>query len=238
MRFTIIYLGHTPASMLDRFDKYPNQFQSLLTPAFSREVSFDQVRVIEGEPVPDPANLDGIIISGSAYGVYDEVEWMEPMRRFVRKAYDLGKPMLGVCFGHQIIADALGGKVVKSEKGWSLGRHVYVVDREALGLPEEPHDIALAASHQDQVVEPPKIATPFLKSDFTPVAGLVYDNKATITVQPHPEFNHDYARALCRLRLNDPYPENYVVELERTLDEPLERNLMGQLIADFLTKAA
>lgn len=238
MHFTIIFLGHTPASMQGRFQKYPTQFQDLLTPAFEADTTFDVVRVIEGEPVPDPADLEAVIISGSAYGVYDQVDWMDPMRQFVRKAYDRALPMLGVCFGHQIIADALGGTVVKSEKGWSLGRHVYVVDREALGLPEEPHDIALAASHQDQVIVPPKIATPFLASDFTPIAGLVYDNNATITIQPHPEFAADYARALCRWRLNAPFSEEEVVALERSLDEPLESNLMGQLIADYLHKAA
>ena len=77
--------------------------------------------------------------------------------------------MVGVCFGHQLIAQALGGTARKSEKGWGLGRHVYDV-AAGNGLIDGRH-IALACSHQDQVITPPAGATTILSSDFTPMPG-------------------------------------------------------------------
>ena len=94
--------------------------------------------------------------------------------------------MVGVCFGHQLIAQALGGTVRKSEKGFGLGRHVYDV-AEGNGLIDGPQ-IALACSHQDQVITPPAGATTILSSDFTPYAGLLYAGGTTLSVQAHPEF--------------------------------------------------
>ena len=76
-------------------------------------------------------------ITGSAAGVYDDFPWLDPLRDFIRRAYAAKTPMLGICFGHQIMADALGGDVRKSEKGWGIGRHVYDVDA-APGVPRRP----------------------------------------------------------------------------------------------------
>ena len=108
--------------------------------------------------------------------------------------------MLGICFGHQIMADALGGDVRKSEKGWGLGRHVYGVTKRPAFLGGDLPELAIACSHQDQVIVPPAEAEVFLASDFTPNAGLVYRNGAAISLQPHPEFEDDYTLALAELR--------------------------------------
>ena len=92
----------------------------------SEGFAFETVRLSDGEPLPDPARLDAMLITGSSAGVYDtHLAWMEPLRQFIRGAYAAATPMVGICFGHQIMADALGGDVRKSEKGWGLGRHVY-----------------------------------------------------------------------------------------------------------------
>ena len=77
--------------------------------------------------LPDPAGLEAILLTGSPAGVYDDLDWIAPLERFVRAAYHAKIPMAGICFGHQLIAQALGGTVRKSEKGWGIGRHVYDV---------------------------------------------------------------------------------------------------------------
>jgi GMP synthase-like glutamine amidotransferase len=108
--------------------------------------------------------------------------------------------MVGICFGHQIMADALGGDVRKSEKGWGLGRHVYGVKTRPEFMSSVGADLAIACSHQDQVITAPKDATVILGSDFTPNAGLFYKNGAALSFQPHPEFKDNYTRALAELR--------------------------------------
>jgi GMP synthase-like glutamine amidotransferase len=125
---------------------------------------------------------------------------MNPLREFIRRAYAEKTPMLGICFGHQIMADALGGDVRKSEKGWGLGRHTYEVKARPAFLSTDAPALRIACSHQDQVIVPPAEAQVFLASEFTPNAGLVYANGAAISLQPHPEFDDDYTLALAELR--------------------------------------
>ncbi len=199
MKLTILLTGDVPLPIRDRFAPYPQMFRSMFDAA-GQLFEYDTVRALDGEPLPDPATLDGVIIPGSPVGVYDDLPWFEPLRAFIRDAYAKGTPMLGVCFGHQIIADALGGDVKKSEKGWGMGRHTYGVRNRPSFLAPAPEALTVACSHQDQVIAPPKSATVFLASEFTPNAGLIYDNGRIVTVQPHPEFTDDYALALAEMR--------------------------------------
>ena len=143
--------------------------------------------------------------------------------------------MVGICFGHQLIAQALGGLVRKSEKGWGIGRHVYrVVPGNGV---IEGEQIALACSHQDQVIEPPAEARTILFSDFTPHAGLLYANGVTLSVQPHPEFDVGYAYACCELR-EGRAPDSVVRAAKASLAEPLDGVRLGGAIARFLATAS
>jgi GMP synthase-like glutamine amidotransferase len=164
--------------------------------AFSQAV----VAVSDGAPFPELGPVEGIVITGSAAGVYDDLPWLDPLRDFIRRAYEARTPMLGICFGHQIMADALGGDVRKSDKGWGLGRHTYAVTSRPGFMRAAPVALSVACSHQDQVIVPPKDAEVILASDFTPNAGLAYRNGAALSFQPHPEFLDDYTIALAELR--------------------------------------
>lgn len=200
MKLTIIQTGAVPLPLRDRFGPYPEMFERMFTEA-GEVFDYETIAVYDGAPFPDVAALDGIVITGSAAGVYDtQYPWMNPLRDFIRQAYAEKTPMLGVCFGHQIMADALGGDVRKSEKGWGLGRHTYSVTSRPAFLGTDAPALRIACSHQDQVLVPPAEAEVFLASDFTPNAGLIYKNGAAISLQPHPEFEDDYALALAELR--------------------------------------
>ncbi len=200
MKLTIIQTGDVPVPLRPQFGAYPPMFQRMFDEA-GIAFDYETVAVFDGAPFPDPARLEGVIVTGSAAGVYDNhLPWMEPLRAFIRAAYAARTPMLGVCFGHQIMADALGGDVRKSEKGWGLGRHVYEVTARPAFLATDAPALAIACSHQDQVITPPKEADVFLASDFTPNAGLLYRNGAAISLQPHPEFDDAYTIALAELR--------------------------------------
>ena len=206
MKLTLIQTGEVPEPLRPRFGAYAPMFHRMFA---AEGWDFETVRVAEREPFPDPQELDAILITGSAAGVYDNhLTWMEPLRLFIRAAYANRTPMLGICFGHQIMADALGGDVRKSEKGWGLGRHVYTVASRPSLLGGQLPEFAIACSHQDQVIIPPAEAEVFLSSDFTPNAGLVYRNGRAMSLQPHPEFADDYTIALAELRRGKTPDEN------------------------------
>jgi GMP synthase-like glutamine amidotransferase len=199
MKLTIVQTGDVPEPLRERFGPYPRMFERMFEEA-GLSFRYATLRAHDGVPLPDPGELEGIVITGSAAGVYDDLPWLDPLRQFVRRAYAANTPMLGICFGHQIMADALGGDVRKSERGWGLGRHVYSVTARPDFLGGDLPEYAVACSHQDQVITPPAEADVFLSSDFTPNAGLLYRNGRAISLQAHPEFPDEYAIELARLK--------------------------------------
>lgn len=228
---TIIEAGLVPSRFRERHGTFPQMFERLIRAA-DPSITFDIVSLAAGEALPDPAELQAILITGSAAGVYDKLDWIAPLEDFVRAAHDSGTPMVGVCFGHQLIAQALGGVVRKSDKGWGIGRHVYQV-AAGNGIVGGEH-IAIPCSHQDQVIEPPAGARTILSSEFAPHAGLLYANGATFSVQPHPEFTAAFAYELCELRAGEA-PEAVVTAAKASLAEPLDNARLGEAIARFLS---
>ncbi|HLG79482.1 MAG TPA: type 1 glutamine amidotransferase [Bradyrhizobium sp.] len=233
-RVTIIETGIISPQQRDRHGSFPQMFQRMIGAADST-ITFDVVSVVADEPLPDPAGLEAILITGSPAGVYDKFEWIAPLEDFVRAAYAGRTPMAGICFGHQLMAQALGGIVRKSDKGWGIGRHVYDI-APGNGVIDGEH-IALACSHQDQVLEPPRGASTFMSSDFTPHAGLLYGNGAALSVQPHPEFSVGFAHLCCDMR-EGKAPDDVVAAAKASLQLPLESDRLGAAIARFLSKRA
>jgi GMP synthase-like glutamine amidotransferase len=235
MKLTIIQTGDVPVPLRPQFGAYPPMFQRMFDEA-GIAFDYETVAVFDGAPFPDPARLEGVIVTGSAAGVYDNhLPWMEPLRAFIRAAYAARTPMLGVCFGHQIMADALGGDVRKSEKGWGLGRHVYEVTARPAFLATDAPALAIACSHQDQVITPPKEADVFLASDFTPNAGLLYRNGAAISLQPHPEFDDAYTIALAELRRGKA-PDEIVDGAVASVSTPSHSRDMAGYVGAFISR--
>ena len=232
-KITIIETGVISPANRARHGSFPQMFERLLGEA-DASARFATVRLMDGEALPDPAELEAILLTGSSAGVYDDVDWIAPLERFVRAAYDANIPMAGICFGHQLIAQALGGTVVKSDKGWGIGRHVYdVVPGNGVIGGER---IAIAASHQDQVIAPPAGATTIFHSAFTPHAGLLYANGAAMSVQPHPEFTVPFAHVCCEKAAEHNAPEALVATAKASLEQPLDNASLGSAIARFLAR--
>jgi GMP synthase-like glutamine amidotransferase len=235
-RVTIIETGIVSPKNRQLHGSYPQMFEQMIGAA-DASVTFDTISIPAGEPLPDSGGLEAILITGSSAGVYDGFEWIPPLEAFVRAANQRKVPMVGVCFGHQLIAQALGGTVRKSEKGWGLGRHVYDV-APGNGLIEGTQ-IAIACSHQDQVIAPPAGARTILSSDFTPYAVLLYAGGTTFSVQPHPEFSLGFALACCEMARNKgDAPDSVVAPAQASLAEPLDSARLGGAITRFLTRSA
>ena len=113
MRICILETDTYADLPFDEFETISEMFQSWLAPSLS-EASWSSVAVHEGEPLPDPEIYQGYLITGSRYGVYDDLPWMAPLSEFIRDLKTQEIPVIGVCFGHQIMAHAYGGRVQKS----------------------------------------------------------------------------------------------------------------------------
>ena len=234
-RVTILEAGLVSPKNRELYGSYPQMFEQMIGAA-DAAVTFNTVSIPAGEPLPDVEGMEAILITGSAAGVYDPFDWIAPLEGFVRTAHDRKVPMVGVCFGHQLIAQALGGTVRKSEKGWGLGRHVYDVT-PGNGLVDGAR-IALACSHQDQVITPPPGAKTILSSAFTEHAGLLYPGGTTFSVQPHPEFSVGFALACCEIAGSKGHaPDSLVAAAKASLAEPLESARLGGAITRFLTRS-
>jgi len=231
MKLTIIQTGGVPAALADRFMPYPSMFQTMFDRT-GQGFTYETVPIYEGAPLPDPAQLEAILITGSAAGVYDDLFWLDPLRGFIRDAYAHRTSMLGICFGHQIMADALGGDVRKSDKGWGLGRHTYSVLQRPGFMGNAPASLSVACSHQDQVIVAPKDAEVILASDFTPNAGLAYKNGAALSFQPHPEFADDYTAALIELRRGKA-PDEVVETAIKSVAKPSDSADVARYLGQF-----
>ena len=225
MKIAILETGVPPDPLADEFGSYPDMFARLLGPDYTLK-TFD----VQAGDLPDPVSHGAYLITGSPAGVYEPLPWIAPLMEFIRSASHA--KMIGVCFGHQAMAQALGGEVIKSPKGWGTGLQRYQVVHLQPWTNGE-HQVAVPASHQDQVVVQPPNTTVVAASDFTPFAALAWADRPAISFQFHPEFSPGYAKALIEKRydrVNDPDAAL------ASLDAPNDNERVGEWIRRFLTE--
>jgi GMP synthase-like glutamine amidotransferase len=201
LKIAILETGAPPGDLAARFGDYPEMFRRLLLQDGDRAETFD---VAAGGLPTDPGAFDACLVTGASAGVYEPLPWIDPLKAFL-KAASGRTALVGVCFVHQVMAEAFGGRVIQSPKGWGVGLHRYAAAGE--GWLEGLDTLAVAASHQDQVVELPEGARVVAGSDFTPFGALHYPERRAISIQLHPEFTPDYARALIEARRGNRYTD-------------------------------
>ncbi|PTV96495.1 GMP synthase-like glutamine amidotransferase [Rhodobacter aestuarii] len=223
MRIGILQTGQSPEPLREAAGDYPDMFVALLAPYGFNLVTYN----VEQMQFPnDLQECDGWLITGSRHGAYEDHAFIPPLEDFIRKVMAAHIPLVGICFGHQIIAQAMGGKVERYEGGWAVGPQSYDFGGEA---------ITLNAWHRDQVTKLPDGAKVIACNDFCANAALVYGDTA-FSVQAHPEFKDDFVDGLMTTRGPGVVPDSLMAEAREKLGQGNDSQAIAARIAAFFQR--
>ena len=195
MKIGILETGLPPKELSSVFGKYGEMFTQFVGDG-DKTFSFEIFTVVQNQFPEDIHACDGYLITGSKYSAYEDLPWIHRLKSLIQEIHQADLPLIGVCFGHQVIAEALGGKVERFDGGWGVGIHQYSIDKPLPDIiPESQQSLSINAFHQDQISVLPVGAEVFASSDFCEYAGVVYGDKI-LTVQAHPEFTIPFIDAL------------------------------------------
>ncbi|MBT4871412.1 MAG: type 1 glutamine amidotransferase [Marinovum sp.] len=224
MKVGILQAGHAPAEMIAETGNYAQMFTQFLS---GRDYSFAAYSVVDMEFPKSAHSADCWVITGSRHGVYENLPFIEPLKALVRDIYNLKIPLVGVCFGHQVIAQALGGQVEKYSGGWSVGATDYEFEGQT---------VSLNAWHQDQVVALPADARVLGSSPFCKYAFLGYGENV-FTVQAHPEFDSRFINGLIDTRGRGLVPDDLLERASSKLELPNSNSALADRIHSALNLA-
>ena len=208
MKIGILLVGRASEDLVDEYGTYAEMLIALINTE-EQVFEFKTFNILDDEFPKDHLECDGWIVTGSPHGVYEDHSWIPTVSQLINNVYEANLPIFGVCFGHQLIAQALGGYVEKSEKGWGLGLHTYQVNNKPEYMSNLSEEVTLNICHQDQVLRPPQGATVYAKSEFCENAGFYIKDKV-LTMQAHPEFLVDFTKALLTARRDVTIPKEFV----------------------------
>lgn len=198
MKLAILETDILYDSLRPTYRGYGTMFETLLRGAGSPDWQISIYPVIDGHYPADINDYHAYLITGSKYDSFAEDGWIVQLRSYVQALFNAGKPMVGICFGHQLLAHALGGRAGRCQAGWGLGVMQYQMDAHPEFV-DAQHPVHLIVSHQDQVLSLPPAAQRLLSNDFCPNAGFYIPDRV-LAIQGHPEFDIDYAKALLSMR--------------------------------------
>ncbi|MFM5423872.1 glutamine amidotransferase [Aeromonas veronii] len=232
MRLGILDCDRLDPDLADRFGPVYSEMFIRGFAALAPELEFRVWSALDGELPEDLHECDAWLITGSRHDAYSDIPWIQALRAWIRQAHDADVKLAGVCFGHQVIAQALGGEVVKSTKGWGLGVAVHPMLADEPWMAPARDQIRILASHQDQVALLPPGATRLAGNDFCPnFMFLQGDN--IVAIQGHPEFSVEYNRALIERRRGLLPDERYQSSLS-SLEGEVDSATMMQWLLQFL----
>jgi GMP synthase-like glutamine amidotransferase len=233
----LLECDHVPEKFRHIAGDYREMFATLLA-QHAPQLELVNYDVCNGEL---PATIDAceaFITTGSKFSAYDDVDWIHALKGFIRQLHEANKPFVGICFGHQLLAEALGGKVAKAETGWGVGAHaVKIIHRESWMTPDAAN-CRLQYMHQDQVQRMPDNSVLLGNSAHCPVA--MYRVGATMLgIQAHPEFPAAYSEALMldRIpRIGEARVRDGVTSLVQATDEAIVTNWIVQFMVTSLAQ--
>lgn len=234
MKLIILNCDQLKPELEQQFGDYPAMFKQWLEP-FLPGYEFERYEAMNGSLPNNIDNTAVYLITGSKASVYEKVNWIDDLSRFIQRCFEAKVFLVGICFGHQLIAQALGGEVKKSNKGWGVGVHTYSIVGDKPWLHPDQKQFNLLVSHQDQVTHLPAQANLFATSDFCLNAGFTV-GQHVVTMQAHPEFRLNYAQALLTMR-KDIIGNATVQCAEASFKKRIDAELFRQWLINFLHRS-
>ena len=232
-RICILETDNLRPELVDQYKGYGHMFQQLFaTQPIAAE--FEVYNVVKGEYPPEDRRYDAYLITGSKADSFGSDPWIEALRGYVLKLYQRGDKLLGVCFGHQLLALLLGGKTERASQGWGMGIHRYQVTQKPAWMTPQTDTLDMMIWHQDQVTELPQGATLLASSEFCPNAAYAIGDQV-LCFQGHPEFFHDYSRDLLVLRRHAYEPSLYQSAID-SLDQAHQGSAVAEWMMRFITQ--
>lgn len=198
LRICILEADDLHPALQERFIGFGAMFKTLFS-AQDPAVDFQVFNVVRGEYPAHTESFDAYLVTGSKADAFANDPWIVTLAEYVRERFAQGDVLLGICFGHQIIALALGGDTQRSNKGWGIGLHRYTLSYQPAWLVDDLEAFQLLISHRDQVTALPEGAEVLASSAFCENAAFVLGQQV-LCFQGHPEFTADFSRGLLQIR--------------------------------------
>ena len=230
-RLGLLQCDVVPDHLRDRFADYPAMFATAFKNA-GVDVQWQVYNLLDGETPENLSEVDGYITTGARAGVYDGLDWYNNLVEVIRAIDRAEIPLVGICFGHQAIADALGGQVQVSDKGWGIGVRQYEIAANPDWMSPECEQFSVPVCHQDQVITLPK-GSELLASNDHCENFLVQFTPTSLGFQGHPEFTVDYVDTLINLR-QEILPKQIAESAKSSLGTPHDNDMIIRWIAKFL----
>ncbi len=233
-QLAILVADELPAKELEFSGALDTWFIQLLSAA-SEHISFTSYTAHTGHLPASADAYDGYLITGSAEDSFAPINWVRALGEFAITAQKC-RPVIGVCFGHQLLHHYMGGTVGRAGAGWGIGVQRYAISQTAPWMTPGVPELALLASHQDQVITAAPGSTVHASSEFCPVAVSTIGSNI-LTFQPHPEMTKEAARALYARRRERIGPR-LVDTAVTSLDQPVTDSAAAGWMIKFLFGAA
>lgn len=233
LRICILETDILRPELVDQYQGYGRMFEQL----FAKQplaAEFSVYNVVEGNYPPDSEHFDAYLVTGSKADSFGSDPWIQTLKAYLLDRYKRGHKLLGICFGHQLLALLLGGKTERAEQGWGVGVHNYRIASQPQWMEPPLDSLQLLISHQDQVTRLPENATLLATSDFCPNAAYHIEDQV-LCFQGHPEFIHDYSRALLELRQQHLGEQVYQRGVE-SLQHPQQGNAVAEWMMRFVAQ--
>ena len=227
-----LLLCHTSDSIVNNAGDldYPAIFRQHFL-AIDSNIRFTDFNVDKGDLPSSVNQCDVWLVNGSPAGAYQDIDWIHQLSDFIKQLDSAKKPTFGICFGHQLMAQALGGKVELSLKGWGLGISHNTVVANTTFMQPQATNIDVMVFHQDQVVQLPKGSQVLVTSDFCPNC-MVQHNDHMLSIQVHPEFNTQMVEGILAGESYDDTPAIRAQGMANSAGEP-DSKLLFQWIVNF-----
>lgn len=232
MKIGLLLCDHIAENFLEIGGDYPDYFARLFD-RWQGAIEWRLYDLRNGDHPRSPRECDAWMTTGSRASAYDEEEWIERLKGFVRRIAAEGRPLVGICFGHQVMAEALGGEVRRAETGWGVGfQAIELAPGAASWMSPSESPISLLYLHQDQVSRLPAGSTLLGSSTHCPNA-IYQAGERLLAIQAHPELTPPYLEAILHHRRELIGEDKFAAALSG-LGSPTSAPLVAEWIINFI----